>query len=150
MTSPDLQAALGRRSLGIDRGDHDALAAGAGHFARRRDRQAEMRRAAHRAVVCSSALWPASGSFGMLASVTSMLFCSPLRRMSSLAVLPGAMRGDLARQRSRESLTALPLTAVMTSPASMPALAAGVSALRLVDQRAGGVLQAEAFGDARA
>ena len=48
--------------------------------------------------------------------------------MSSLAVLPGAM-AEISRASVRESLTAVPLTAVMTSPASMPALAAGVSAL---------------------
>ena len=49
--------------------------------------------------------------------------------------------------RSRASLTGLPSTAVMTSPASMPAFTAGLFALRFGDQRAFRLLQAEAVGD---
>ena len=56
---------------------------------------------------------------------------------------------EILRARSRESLTAVPLTAVMTSPASMPALAAGLSACGLVDDGARGLLQPETVGDVR-
>ena len=45
------------------------------------------------------------------------------------------------------SSTALPLTLVMMSPASMPAPAAGPSACRIGDDRALGALDAEALGD---
>src|SRR5207237_9981943 len=40
-----LEAALGRRALRIDLGDHDAFPAGAGHAVGRGDRQAELRHA---------------------------------------------------------------------------------------------------------
>ena len=49
--------------------------------------------------------------------------------------------------RSRASLTGLPLTAVITSPARMPALTRRAVRLRLGDQRALRRLQAEAVGD---
>ena len=55
------------------------------------------------------------------------LFSSPLRQTLSFASLPGAM-APICRARSRASLTAWPLTAVITSPESMPALAAGLPA----------------------
>ena len=75
-----------------------------------------------------------------------MVFSEPLCTTDSLTVASGAI-APIFLARSRASFTSLPLTAVMTSPASMPALAAGLSGLRLRDQRALRLLQAEAVGD---
>jgi hypothetical protein len=55
------------------------------------------------------------------------VFSSPLRHTVNFAVEPGAML-PICLARSLASLTGLPLTAVMTSPAMMPALVAGPSA----------------------
>ena len=68
----------------------------------------------------------ASFWFGMVASVTSIVLASPLRNTSSFTKEFGAMT-EIWRASSRESFTEAPLTAVMTSPDLMPALAAGVS-----------------------
>src|SRR3954470_8730815 len=71
----------------------------------------------------SSAL--ACRSFGNSPSASVTVLLSPLWTTSSFTDVPGA-RVAMVRARSRESLIAVPLTAVMTSPASMPAFAAGL------------------------
>ena len=68
---------------------------------------------------CSPGIWP---------STTSSDLAWPLRRMSSLMVDLGA-EAPILRVSSRASLTEVPFAAVMTSPDSRPALAAGVSGL---------------------
>src|SRR5262249_5673574 len=69
----------------------------------------------------------ASRSFGNSPSVSEMLFFSLLRHTVSLTLEPESI-APICLARSRASLTAWPLTAVMTSPERMPALAAGLSA----------------------
>ena len=56
-----------------------------------------------------------------------MLCSASLRQIVSFTVAPGVMP-PTCLTRSRASLIASPFIAVMTSPARMPALAAGLSA----------------------
>ena len=86
-------------------------------------------------------------SFGICWSVSDELFCSPLRRTLSVTLAPGDS-APIFLARSRESLTASPLTAVMTSPALTPALAAGPSACASSTMAPSTLLHAEAVGDA--
>src|SRR5499427_3777495 len=69
----------------------------------------------------------ASRSFGNSPSVSEMLFSSPLRQTVSFTLEPDAI-APICLARSRASLTALPLTAVITSPERTPAFAAGLPA----------------------
>ena len=123
-----LEAALGCRALRIDVGDHDAFLAGAGHAVGGRNRQAELRHvgAALRRGPCRCCRcrpWPRC-VFGNWPSVRLTTLSWPLCSTLSFTALPGA-KPPMVRASSRASLTGLPLTAVMTSPDSMPALAAG-------------------------
>ena len=77
-----------------------------------------------------------------------MVFCSPLRQTLSLTLAPGAI-APIFLARSRESFTASPLTAVMTSPVLTPALAAGPSDCASSTMAPSALLQAEAVGNAR-
>ena len=63
----------------------------------------------------------------VITSVRFTVLVPPLRRMSSLMELSGASI-PILRARARESFTWVPSMAVMTSPASIPALAAGLPA----------------------
>src|SRR5690606_35122442 len=63
-------------------------------------------------------------SVGSSPSSTLTLSDLPLRQMVISTLLPGSIAAIFLAS-SRGSLTASPLTAVTTSPASMPALAAG-------------------------
>ena len=134
--------------IGIDLGDHHAFRAAAGDLAGRRDREAEPRDIG--AVLAGVFGVPALASrwFGSSPSAIEKVFSSPLRQTVSFAVAPGAM-APICLARSCASLTGAPLTAVITSPARMPALAAGPFVLRIGDHRALRPLQAEIVGDAR-
>src|SRR5450631_3659558 len=69
----------------------------------------------------------ASLAAGISPSVKVSVFSEPLCRTASLTEAFGGM-APIFLARSRASLTGLPSTAVMTSPASMPAFLAGLSA----------------------
>ena len=69
----------------------------------------------------------ASRSFGNSPSVSEMLFSSPSRHTVSFTLEPEVI-APICLARSRASLTAVLLTAVITSPERTPALAAGLPA----------------------
>ena len=124
----DLEAMLGSEPVGVDIGDDHAFAplpATAGG----REREAEPRHVgvpARWRVFGCRARWPRAGSAIRRASARGLLLAlapdGQLHRRASGAMAP------IWLARSRASLTGVPLTAVITSPAWMPALAAGLSA----------------------
>ena len=132
--SPVLKPCSAARPLGSTVGDHHPFGASARDVFGRSERQAELR---HVAAASSARLrrrWPAAPSASRRASRV-MVFSSPLRMMASLTEAPGAI-APIFLARSRASLTALPLTAVMTSPADDAGLGGRAVGLRLGDQRA--------------
>ena len=74
---------------------------------------------------CSFALASEDGR-GNLPNVTLIVLSCPLRMIPSLVGVPGAIAAILL-PRSRDSFTAWPFTDVITSPTSIPPLAAGLS-----------------------
>src|SRR5262245_43817759 len=121
-----LEAVVGGAALRIDAGHDHAFASGARHLAGRRERQAEARRVA-------------SGAVAFLGAGAGLALLRQLaegdRQRLRLALAQQRELGGGARRHCADllgeiaaSLTASPFTDVITSPATMPALAAGLSA----------------------
>ena len=118
------EAVVGGDTGGIDAGDHHAFAAGARDARGRRQREAELAEIGAVVVVLSVSALACCCS--AIRRASAEVFSEPLCRTESLTAVFGAS-APIALARSRASLTASPSTAVITSPASMPALAAGLS-----------------------